>query len=155
VTDIRTPSQLNLEQLNKRGFIFQLANVESLHFEDDFFDRVVCTCLLHHLKNPDIGLNEILRVVKSGGTVDILVPNDPSLIYSLGWFATTGIKAMVKKKYGESRLNRRNEHVQEFKLIEKILQKQEGIHLIEKIIFPPLFKLKKLAVLYRFTIIKS
>jgi ubiquinone/menaquinone biosynthesis C-methylase UbiE len=154
VTDIRTPSQFNLAQLKKRGFLFHLANVESLPFEDDFFNRVVSTCLLHHLENPETGINEMLRVVKSGGTVDILVPHDPSFIYSLSWLATTGMKAMAKKKYRESRLNRNSEHIQEFKLICDILQKYTQVHVVEKKKFPPFFKFEKLTVLFRFTITK-
>ena len=155
VTDIRTPSQTKIEELNKRGFTFQSANVERLPYENDFFNRVISTCLLHHLENPKMGINEMLRVVKSGGTVDILVPHDPSFIYSLSWLVTTGVKAFRKNKYKESRLNRSIEHRQELKSIEAMLQSHKEIHLLEKKSFPNIFNSKRFAVLFRFTIIKS
>jgi ubiquinone/menaquinone biosynthesis C-methylase UbiE len=155
VTDIRIPSQITIADLNKRGFVFQFANVEDLPFESEFFDRVVSTCLLHHLENPEKGINEMLRVAKKGGTIDILVPNDPSFIYSLSWLATTGVKAIRKKKFMESYTNRKKEHVQELKVIEKLLESQKNIKFIKKKNFPKVFNTNALAVLFRFTIFKS
>jgi len=155
VTDIRSPSQITIDDLNKRGFIFRLADVENLPFEDAYFDRVISTCLLHHLENPEQGINEILRVVKSGGTVDILVPNDPSFIYSTSWFVTTGLRSLLKRKFRESYLNRKSEHIKDLKSIEVSLQSHNNFNLIEKKHFPNVFKSKNLAVLFRFTIIKS
>jgi len=155
VTDIRTPSQNTIEDLNRRGFIFQLADVENLPFENGFFDRVISTCLLHHLIDPEKGISEMLRVVKSGGTVDILVPNDPSLIYSASWLASTGVRAIVKNKFRESYLNRKNEHMQGIRFIDALLQKQIDRNTFEKKFFPKVFNLNKLTVLFRFTIVKS
>jgi len=155
VTDIRNPSQTTIDYLNKRGFTFRIADVENLPFEDAYFDRVISTCLLHHLQDPEQGISEILRVVKSGGTVDILVPNDPSFIYSASWFVTTGIRALLKRKFRESYTNRKSEHVKDLKSIEISLLALNNYNLIEKKHFPNVFKRTNLAVLFRFTIIKS
>ena len=155
VTDIRSPSQSTIDELNKRGYRFRLADVENLPFEDAYFDRVISTCLLHHLENPEQGISEILRVVKSGGTIDILVPNDPSFIYSTSWFVTTGVRALLKRKFRESYLNRKSEHIKDLKSIEVSLLSYKKFFLIEKKHFPNVFKLKNLAVLFRFTIVKS
>jgi ubiquinone/menaquinone biosynthesis C-methylase UbiE len=155
VTDIRSPSQSTIDDLNKRGYRFRLADVENLPFEDAYFDRVISTCLLHHLENPEQGISEILRVVKSGGTIDILVPNDPSFIYSTSWFVTTGVRALLKRKFRESYLNRKSEHIKDLKSIEVSLLSYKNSFLIEKKHFPNVFKLKNLAVLFRFTIVKS
>lgn len=155
VTDIRNPSQTTIDYLSKRGFTFRFADVENLPFEDAYFDRVISTCLLHHLENPEQGISEILRVVKSGGTVDILVPNDPSFIYSASWFVTTGIRALLKRKFRESYTNRKSEHIKDLKSIEISLFALNNYNLIEKKHFPNVFKWKNLAVLFRFTIIKS
>ena len=155
VTDIRNPSQTTIDCLSKRGFTFRFADVENLPFEDAYFDRVISTCLLHHLENPEQGISEILRVVKSGGTVDILVPNDPSFIYSASWFVTTGIRALLKRKFRESYTNRKSEHIKDLKSIEISLLALINYNLIEKKHFPNVFKWKNLAVLFRFTIIKS
>lgn len=155
VTDIRSPSQATIESLENRGFLFQLANVEKLPFEDNFFDRIVSTCLLHHLESPAAGIDEMLRVVKRGGTIDILLPNDPSLVYSGTWLVTTGLKALLKKRFIESFRNRKNEHIQELKSIVELLDSNKKIFLIEKKSFPSIFKSNALSALFRYTITKS
>jgi SAM-dependent methyltransferase len=155
VTDIRSPDQVTIDYLSRKGFKFQLADVENLPFENGYFDRIISTCLLHHLENPKKGIDEILRVVKSGGTVDILVPHDPSIIYSTSWFVTTGIRALLKRKFQESYLNRKSEHINNLKSIESLVQSYNKLHLIERKHFPNIFKRRNLTVLFRFTITKS
>ena len=60
---------------------FQVADVHKLPFNNDFFDRTIATCLLHHLHNPIEALMEIRRVTNNGGVVSLLVPCDPGLAY--------------------------------------------------------------------------
>ena len=62
---------------------FKVADVENLPFGDKSFDRVISTCLLHHLANPELALSEMRRVVKVGGVISILIPCDPGLLYRL------------------------------------------------------------------------
>ena len=52
----------------------------SLTFKDEEFSRLIATCLLAHLENPEIGLNEWRRVVKPGGILTIYLPCEPGLI---------------------------------------------------------------------------
>jgi SAM-dependent methyltransferase len=47
-------------------------------------DRLISTCLLHHLLDINPALYEIKRVLAKNGIADILVPNDPSLLWNLG-----------------------------------------------------------------------
>ena len=51
-------------------------NAEKLDFPDNTFDRVVCSEVLEHTRNPDVVLNEMARVTKPGGRVVITVPNE-------------------------------------------------------------------------------
>ncbi len=51
-------------------------DVYSLCFKDDSVDRCLFTQTLEHLNKPDEALLEIRRVLKPGGTVIIVVPND-------------------------------------------------------------------------------
>jgi ubiquinone/menaquinone biosynthesis C-methylase UbiE len=55
------------------------ANAESLPFEDNLFDRVISTCLLVHLKEPEYALDEWRRVTRNGGILDIYIPCEPGL----------------------------------------------------------------------------
>ena len=48
------------------------ANVEELPFEDNFFDLVVSTLLMHHIGNIPKALSEMYRVLKQGGTLVIV-----------------------------------------------------------------------------------
>lgn len=52
--------------------------------ESESIDRVVATCLLHHVSDLESVVAEVNRVLKPGGFADFLVPNDPSLIFNTG-----------------------------------------------------------------------
>ena len=55
---------------------YAVADAEALGHTDASFDRVVVTCLLLHLPHPEQALAEWRRVVRPGGTISILVPNE-------------------------------------------------------------------------------
>lgn len=60
------------------------ADVERLNsISDESFDRVISMCLLAHLANPENALNEVKRVVKKGGFVQIYLPCEPGLLLRL------------------------------------------------------------------------
>ena len=80
-TDIRSLGSKELNKLTALGVSYQEQNVEKLTFPDNHFDRVISTCLFHHIANPIKGFQEVRRVTKIGGNIDILLPNDPGLMY--------------------------------------------------------------------------
>jgi ubiquinone/menaquinone biosynthesis C-methylase UbiE len=49
----------------------------SLPFPDESFDRVIATCLIAHLRNPELALTEWRRVLKEGGELTMYVPCEP------------------------------------------------------------------------------
>jgi len=61
----------------------EIQDVQDLSYPDSHFDRIVITCLLHHVSDPLAALKEVRRIVKDGGLVSIYVPSDPGLIYRL------------------------------------------------------------------------
>ncbi len=67
--------------LTDRGMIFDTADVLKLQYEDEFFDRVLNTCVLHHVADPEAALLEIRRVLTPGGTADIFLPCDPGIMF--------------------------------------------------------------------------
>jgi len=59
---------------------FVAGDVQDMPFEDESFDRVVSTCLLHHLPHVEQALGEIRRVLKPGGEFGVEMPTDPGLL---------------------------------------------------------------------------
>jgi len=48
-------------------------------------DRILMTCLLHHVRDTSSVLEELLRCVKPvSGVIDILLPREPSILWNLG-----------------------------------------------------------------------
>ncbi len=62
---------------------FVNCDVTKMPFKDSEFDRVILTCVLHHVRELALALREIRRITKSGGVVSIYLPCDPGMIYRL------------------------------------------------------------------------
>ncbi|MFN7684486.1 MAG: class I SAM-dependent methyltransferase [Oligoflexia bacterium] len=71
-------------QATKRAVAFGLASqyryqqgdVTQLPFDNGMFDLVTCQTVLIHLKDPKVGLREMLRVLKPGGLLLAAEPNN-------------------------------------------------------------------------------
>lgn len=76
-TDILIKNNQEISKNHTRSF----QDAENLSdFEDNSIDRVIATCLISHLKDPEKSLNEIKRVLNKGGCVSLWVANDPSIL---------------------------------------------------------------------------
>ncbi len=86
VTDL-TPRMLEKarEYLVAQGVTnaeFVVADAEHLPFADASFDRVTCRIAAHHFPNVSKSVQEVARVLKSGGIyllIDCMAPSDPEL----------------------------------------------------------------------------
>jgi ubiquinone/menaquinone biosynthesis C-methylase UbiE len=79
---------------------FEQADVEALHYDDASFDRILSTCLLHHLVDPEQGLLEMRRVVRRGGLISLTLPCDPGFLYRVG--KVVGPYRRLRKNFGVS-----------------------------------------------------
>jgi ubiquinone/menaquinone biosynthesis C-methylase UbiE len=79
LTDIRKPILSGSWAENSKISCLE-ANAESLPFSDFSFDRVICTCLLHHVEKPEEVLLEIHRLMKSDGKAMIYLTCDPGIM---------------------------------------------------------------------------
>jgi 2-polyprenyl-3-methyl-5-hydroxy-6-metoxy-1,4-benzoquinol methylase len=70
------------------GVEFIKGEIDKLGLPPGQFDRIICTEVLEHTKDPEAILREIVRLLKPSGRAVITVPNDP-LINTL--------KALVRK----------------------------------------------------------
>jgi ubiquinone/menaquinone biosynthesis C-methylase UbiE len=72
---------------------FEVGNSASLRFDDDVFDMVISTGMLHSLKNPVAVLKEIYRVLKKGSEAWIYDPaNVTPYIDKKKWKASLNIR---------------------------------------------------------------
>ena len=51
---------------------------EQLAFKDEAFDKIICFEILHHLPNPEKGVEEMHRVLRCGGRILVSEPNSLS-----------------------------------------------------------------------------
>ena len=82
LTDLVLPV-LNAKWEGNPKIICQQANAEELPYSNDSFDRVIATCLLHHVEKPEKVLQEIDRVLKPNGVATIFLSCDPGLVVRL------------------------------------------------------------------------
>jgi len=88
----------------------QVANAEDLSgFSDNEFNRLIATCLLAHLKDPETALTHWRRVVEDGGLVTIHVPTEPGFMLRLLRKLTTARK--LNKRGLDSRLVHYKDHI--------------------------------------------
>lgn len=96
-----------LTDIRQKGFStrdprvkFEVVDAQQLPYEDNTFDRVLMTCLLHHLPDPEQCLREVRRTTKSGGLVSITLPCDPGILYRLS--KELGPYRSIKKRSAQS-----------------------------------------------------
>jgi len=63
---------IDMQDVEANGWRFTKADVRDLPFDSNIFDRVFCVSVLEHINDdPIICINEMLRVLKSGGLLSI------------------------------------------------------------------------------------
>ena len=62
------------EKSSSRNVRFERANALSLPFEANQFDQVIAASLMNILPQPELALNEMVRVCKPRGKISVLVP---------------------------------------------------------------------------------
>ena len=80
--DVRVPSSA-YKHLDFEGKSLSInwvqGTVEKIPLEDETFDRVTSTCLLHHVDDPLAAMLEMRRVTAISGEISIGLPTDPGL----------------------------------------------------------------------------
>lgn len=99
LSDLFMPDLTEAVDLDPR-VVAQAADVQNLPYDSESFDRVIATCLLHHVPDPFAALREIRRVVRPGGQITMLIPTDPGLGYRTAQRLTSG-RAARKKGIGD------------------------------------------------------
>ena len=69
---LRRARQLQLER-NIPNAAFDRGEAEQLPYPDAVFDLVTCQCALHHMLKPAVALRELVRVMKPGCRLAVLL----------------------------------------------------------------------------------
>ena len=72
--------------------------VDKLDLPSQSFDRIICTEVLEHTKDPEAILATIARLLKPTGVAVITVPNDPLIARLKGVIRETPLGAIYKHK---------------------------------------------------------
>jgi SAM-dependent methyltransferase len=84
LTDIRAIKDNEIPNIEsglipqQSGIYKSIVDATQLPYPDDSVNRIISGCLLLHLDDQISALEEWLRVLKSGGVIDTLIPNDQS-----------------------------------------------------------------------------
>ena len=89
LTDLYEPNLLPQLQSDPRITTLR-SDVAELPLDDASFDRVISTCLLHHVDSPLLACAQMRRVARPGADITILLPCDPGLTYRVGKALTSG-----------------------------------------------------------------
>jgi 2-polyprenyl-3-methyl-5-hydroxy-6-metoxy-1,4-benzoquinol methylase len=68
IAEQKKPNTANLQ--------YQVASAESIPFEENLFDLVTCQTLLIHVPDPELVIREMIRVLRPGGTMLFVEPNN-------------------------------------------------------------------------------
>lgn len=77
-----------------------VGDIVNMPFFDGYFDGVLCAEVLEHLKEPEIGIRQISRVLKRGGHLYLTVPQEWCLHYEpedYFRFTKYGIRYLLEK----------------------------------------------------------
>ena len=86
---------------NKGGLLTVRTHVEQLPFPNESFERIVVVDALHHFCDQRKSIQELLRVLKTGGRLVIEEPNiDNSIIK---WVALAEKLAFMRSRFSSSR----------------------------------------------------
>ena len=101
-TELRKSSSyqfsVNSEDLELGGRIKRVANAEDLStITANSFDVILATCVLAHLTNPELALQEFRRLARIGGQIVFYIPCEPGFLLRIIRYFTTRLKF---RKYG-------------------------------------------------------
>jgi phosphatidylethanolamine/phosphatidyl-N-methylethanolamine N-methyltransferase len=84
VTDANTEMLKQADNDTAKRIVVAVEDATKLSFENASFDRLIATHVLEHLYRPHEVLREWARVLRPGGTLSIVLPCDPGLLWRIG-----------------------------------------------------------------------
>lgn len=120
------------EKSSSRNVRFERADALNLPFEVNQFDHVIAGSLLNILPQPELALNEMLRICKPGGKISVLVPlagmSDQAVAELASELKLSGFSRAVLSTW-----HRRGPKMQQAKLLQYFTN--AGLHNIDSITY--------------------
>ncbi len=154
-SDLYIPSK-GTERAKNSKVSYEIQDAEALTLESNCVDRIIITCVLHHLTNPSTALQNARRVIKHNGVISIALPNDPGIMYRALRAITTLRYAKKANKRDNIQLIHAKEHRNHFLSLEWIIREIFTSDEILKASFPFQFSSYNLNALtiYQIRVIK-
>ena len=160
-TDVREISDPSLSPLVAgmlppcNGDFKAIADATDLKYPDGSFDRVIAACLLLHLPDPLKAVDQWLRVLKPGGHIDVLIPNDESLIVG-AYKALFSRRKARELGFDDFDLVNALEHITYYSRVVRLISARYGREDVKFDHFPPILgEIKALRAYSVLRIIKS
>lgn len=103
-----------------------IAKGENLPFEDESFDRIICTEVFEHVLEPELILREMKRVLKMNGIISLSIPNEKLIIFTKKILLNCGLRRVLEPKESQWDLAAKNNldewHIHEYGL--KLIKEQ-------------------------------
>lgn len=151
LSDVIEPKLLDKSFLKDKKIICRIEYIHKLSFRSNSFNRVIVTCLFHHLIDPYVAAKEILRVTKSHGIITILLPCDPGILYRTLRYFTSVRNAKNVGLHRDLELIHAIEHRNHYLSLLKILNFVFAKHQIRIKMYPvriPFYNLNAFAVIH-------
>ncbi len=74
------PESIKACQELYKGYEYKLGDLYALNFEEGVFDAIVMREVIEHFRTPERAVQEVARVLKSGGKYILTTPNYDSLL---------------------------------------------------------------------------
>jgi len=128
-------ASLVVKKYNLKNIYTKEGDITKLDYFDNFFDIVLAIDVLEHVKDIDMGLKEIYRVVKRNGTAIVTAPLlEEKYTQIFNFFYKMKHKKMLKKRWTEENYRRSIPYY--IKIIKKAGFKIEKT--MASTLFPPL-----------------
>ncbi len=130
-----SPRMIERAKSNFRGkdnFRFIQANSESIPLDDNFFDIIICTNSFHHYLDPNKALQEMRRLLKSGGKAYVLDPTADSWMIRLADRIIKLVEPEHVKIYSTQEFQRLFQEAGLRYTASQVINSHEAIHIGEK-----------------------
>lgn len=112
-------------------------DLTSVDREDNTYDMAVCIHVLEHIENDDKALQELVRIVKPGGIVFLMVPAPTQLKQTMDWGYPDENRHGHYRIYGRNFIDKLNEVIVNSKIdshliVDSVTGKKEVVYMITK-----------------------